>query len=55
LQQIITDMATIHVMPDALVLREVAPGVCVDDVKAATGARCRAVGAENDGDAAARK
>jgi 3-oxoacid CoA-transferase subunit B len=36
--QIITDMATIDVTPEGLVLREVAPGVSVDEVRAATGA-----------------
>ncbi|HZT13226.1 MAG TPA: CoA transferase subunit B [Candidatus Baltobacteraceae bacterium] len=36
--RIITDMATIDVTPEGLVLREVAPGVAVDDVFAATGA-----------------
>jgi 3-oxoacid CoA-transferase subunit B len=36
--QIITDMAAIDVTPDGLVLREVAPGVSADDVRAATGA-----------------
>ena len=35
--QIITDLATIDVTPGGLVLREVAPGVSVDDVRAATG------------------
>jgi 3-oxoacid CoA-transferase subunit B len=36
--QIITDMATIDVTPDGLVLRELAPGVSLDDVRTATGA-----------------
>ena len=36
--QIITDMAAIDVTPDGLVLREVAPGVSLDEVRAATGA-----------------
>jgi 3-oxoacid CoA-transferase subunit B len=36
--QIITDLALIDITPNGLVLREVAPGVSVDDVKAATGA-----------------
>jgi len=35
---IITDMATIDVTPDGLVLRELAPGVSIEDVRAATGA-----------------
>jgi 3-oxoacid CoA-transferase subunit B len=36
--QIITDLATIDITPEGLVLREVAPGVSVDEVRAATGA-----------------
>jgi len=36
-QRIITDLATIDIGPEGMVLREVAPGVSVDDVQAATG------------------
>ncbi|HET9029433.1 MAG TPA: CoA transferase subunit B [Candidatus Aquilonibacter sp.] len=36
-QKIITDMATIDITPTGMVLTEVAPGVSVDDVQAATG------------------
>lgn len=36
-QQIFTDLAVIDVTPEGLVLREVAPDVSVDDVRAATG------------------
>ena len=37
-QQIITDLATIDVTPGGLILRELAPGVSVAEVQAATGA-----------------
>jgi 3-oxoacid CoA-transferase subunit B len=37
-QQIITDLAAIDVTPEGLVLREIAPGVTIDEVKTATGA-----------------
>ncbi|MCU1573093.1 MAG: succinyl-CoA:3-ketoacid-CoA transferase [Micrococcaceae bacterium] len=40
---IITDLAVIEVTPEGLVLREVAPGVDVNDVIAATGAPLRVV------------
>ena len=36
--RIITDMATIDVTPQGLVLRELAPGVTLEEVRAATGA-----------------
>ena len=36
-QQIVTDMAVIDVRHDGLLLRELAPGVTLDDVRAATG------------------
>jgi 3-oxoacid CoA-transferase subunit B len=36
--RIITDMATIDVTPEGLVLRELAPGVTLEEVRAATGA-----------------
>ncbi|HET9097255.1 MAG TPA: CoA transferase subunit B [Candidatus Baltobacteraceae bacterium] len=36
--RIITDMATIDITPEGLVLRELAPGVTLDEVRAATGA-----------------
>jgi 3-oxoacid CoA-transferase subunit B len=35
--RIITDLATIDVGPDGLILRELAPGVSIDDVQRATG------------------
>jgi 3-oxoacid CoA-transferase subunit B len=36
--RIVTDLASIDVTPDGLVLRELAPGVTIADVRAATGA-----------------
>jgi len=38
IDSIITDLAVIDITPRGLVLRECAPGVSVDDVRAATGA-----------------
>jgi 3-oxoacid CoA-transferase subunit B len=38
IQRIITDLAVLDIEPGGLVLRETAPGVAVDDVRAATGA-----------------
>ncbi|MBF0673329.1 MAG: CoA transferase subunit B [Salinibacterium sp.] len=38
-ERIITDMAVIDVTPEGLVLREVAPGITVEEVVAATGAK----------------
>jgi 3-oxoacid CoA-transferase subunit B len=35
-QRIITDLAVIDVEPEGLLLREIAPGVTLDDVRAAT-------------------
>lgn len=56
---VITNFGVIQVTPEGLVLREVAPGLTVDDVVAATGARLtvelitRAESAEDRGDSGA--
>jgi 3-oxoacid CoA-transferase subunit B len=39
--RVITDLAVLDVTPEGLVLREVAPGVSIDEVLAATGAPVR--------------
>jgi 3-oxoacid CoA-transferase subunit B len=39
--EVITDLAVLHVTPHGFVLRELAPGVTVDQVRAATGAPVR--------------
>ena len=38
---IVTEMAYMHVTPDGLVLEEIAPGLTVEDVQRATGAKLR--------------
>jgi 3-oxoacid CoA-transferase subunit B len=43
-QRIITDLATLDITPDGLVLRELAPGVSLDDVRTATGAQFAVAG-----------
>ena len=40
-KDVVTDLAYVQVTPDGFVLREVAPGLRVDDVRAATGAPLR--------------
>jgi 3-oxoacid CoA-transferase subunit B len=43
-QRIITDLATLDITPDGLFLRELAPGVSLDDVRTATGAQFAVAG-----------
>ncbi|GAB3083975.1 3-oxoacid CoA-transferase subunit B [Isoptericola nanjingensis] len=50
--RVITDLAVLDVTPDGFVLRELAPGVAVDDVVAATGAPVTLALDRRDADAA---
>jgi 3-oxoacid CoA-transferase subunit B len=47
-QKIITDLATIDITDDGLVLREMAPGVTVEEVQTATGAPLRVPSAPSE-------